>query len=125
MGKYFSNPVKLSFDPDNLENTVDLGEYSESELSALRRVFEDPIARTFWLGIRPRHLTGPELNYGCLMASKEIQKRGIPDSPEELVPYIAISLQDNESHRLELARELFPYIRGEKELRYEVVVIMK
>lgn len=120
MGEYFSNPVRLKFDPDNLEGTVDRAEYSDNDLSVLRKVFQDGTARTFWLAIRPRFVTGPELHQGCLNVSKEIREEGVPDSAEELNSYLYRCFGQG-FDKIEFAEELLPYISGELKLNYEYV----
>jgi len=69
------NPIKLSFDPDN------------SDDADLRKVFDDNIARTFWLLWRPWHLVNQHFNKECLGFSTLFQSKP-PQNKDQFIRFL-------------------------------------
>ena len=108
MGEYIKNPVTLDFNPLNKEKSI-----------SINSIFQDKIARILWMGIKQKHLTNQYFNEHCLIASKIINKKGIPDSPKKLELFLNKYFDVNCNQ--EFSEELLPYLSGEKNLEYKVV----
>ncbi len=108
MTKYLKNPVKLNFDPLDKNN---------KELTNI--IFQDEVAKIFWMGIKQVHLTNQYFNQYCLDASKIIQQQGVPNSPEKLKEFILRQFDIPCSQGF--VEDFFPYVSGQKNLEYEIV----
>ena len=97
-----SSPVNLKFDPKTAESPV-------------REIFLDDVTRVIWLGIKQRHVCTQYFNDGCLALSKRIFKEGLPNSPERLLDLLDRDF-GHPTYGIDFARELFPYLLGEKRL---------
>lgn len=109
MDKFIVNPVQLKFDPSDKRIRKEL-----------KKVFENKLARTLWMGIKQRHVTDQYFERNCLDLGEFISKKGVPDSPEKL-EYMIHRYFGRGGYSKEFIRELLPYLSGEKNLEYEVV----
>ena len=106
---WVKSPVQLKFNPE--DPTIE---------DVVREVFKDDLARTLWLGIRYRHIVSDRFHQKCLDAANYMKENGLPESPEELRG-ILMGYIGHLYAGPELTRELFPYVLGKEELRYEIV----
>lgn len=109
MEEYIKNPLKLNFNP-----------LEESTKTEIKKIFQDKTARTFWRGIKNKHLVSEDFNAHCLKASKIIKEFGVPDSPDKLSEFVLNHFGCGYSDP-KFIEELFPYISGKKNLEYEIV----
>jgi len=70
--------------------------------------FQDKISQTLYIGIKKRYLTEPNFNEQFLIASEEIKKSGIPDSPAEL--YNFLEKYFGKGFSIKFAEELLPQL---------------
>jgi len=108
MGEYFTSPIKIRFDPNSSTDPT------------VRKVFSDKLARTLWLGIRPRHIVDQDFHQYCLNAAKAIRERCVLESPEDLLTILDKKF-GHPSYGIDFARELFPYVSGERKLEYNKI----
>ena len=108
MGSYIiSNPVKVGFNPEYIPN------------KAVKRVFQEDMARILWLAIASGHLIdGEYFPHHCLNAANSLREGGIP---EEKDLTNLIQRKFGQGFAPGLAEALTPYLKGEKVLEYEVV----
>ena len=99
MGDYFTPPLKLTFDPKELDTLV-------------KNVYEDDIARTLWLAIKPKHLCGPDFPQHCLNTAAYIREQGTPDSAEGLHKVLHGHF-GYPPFDMALVEQLLPYLHGE------------
>jgi hypothetical protein len=99
---YFYNPVPIGFYLDALDDTSDPPE----EGVTLREVWCDPMARTFWLAIKSRHITSQYFRRWCLDAAG-FARRSPPAAWMALQGTLWSVCGTSSS---EVARQLWPYI---------------
>lgn len=103
----------LSFDPQN-----------SPDCPKLDIVFNTPLARKLWLGIRQGHLINQYFEENCLRAGEEIQS--LINKEKELTPGRLQGILSGSSERRILAADkllcddLIPYLTGEKEFTFEI-----
>jgi hypothetical protein len=108
MSEYIKTPVKLGFNP-----------LDKNQRKEIKKVFENKLARTLWMGIKQGHLTNQYFENHCLNTSEIFEKLGVPESPERL--RIILEKQFNMTYQQEFLEELLPYLLGKKDLEYEIV----
>lgn len=107
----FSNPVKLAFDPRELTGQ-------------LRTIFDDPLSRTIWLSWRSRHIVNQHFNDEVVEIAKALTKK--PPTSCDDVKRLLLRFRGWPGSNFGCisgpawAEQVFPFITGGDELRYEV-----
>lgn len=112
------NPVKLKFDPEKSKNPV------------TKEIFNDYIARIFWLGIKSTHYIKKGFGNRCLFISSQISNGFEINSHEDLEKIINLFMKEfikKPKHSAngmigydkDLIPELYHYLKNE-ELEYIV-----
>jgi hypothetical protein len=101
---YFTNPVRLTFDPYEACKT-DTGE--DEEGVPLRRVWLDPLARTLWLAVKARRLTDQHFRRNCINAAKWIRQKP-PMTADDL--RVALPSAGLGYFSIRFAVEVYPYV---------------
>lgn len=106
--------LSLPFDPKNSDDEI-------------RKIFNDDLARTLWLGIRQGHIAEKNFKKAILACAEVI--RPIKDQEsfdaKELFDILSGSHKRSrfrvigESEKL-FAEELLPFIKGEKTIKFEI-----
>ena len=100
--------VTLAFDPAGMS-------------AALRRVFEDDVARTVWLAVRPGHLVDDHFDENCLTVAKWVRTRKARGDA------LTVGWLNGALHSLGMVGTaerpfcelLLPFMRGERQISYE------
>lgn len=112
------NPVRLNFDPGNSKNPV------------LREVFNDIIAKMFWLGITSTHKVKKGFNQRCLFISEYIRGGFEIKKPEHLEVLLKTFMKEyiikpkysltngEEKYSKSFVEEFYSCLMGEKNLEY-------
>lgn len=110
------NPVRLKFDPMDGRSVNDL----------TRRICRNDISRTLWMAIKSTHKKTNKKYFGenCIAVADYIELHEIPKSPEELKDitdeYILDEKGRKSDYSIAFLTELYPYLFGNKKLRYLV-----
>lgn len=103
--------IELTFRPDELEGEV-------------AKVFKDDLARTLWLAIKRSHVVAKGFNSLCLAYAKKLRGMDKEElTAERLFSILNGSIDQREdligTKEIAFARELLPFVKGKKELRYD------
>lgn len=93
--------ARLSFDPTAIEDPT------------LQRVWDDPLARTIWIGVKYRHLTSQHFPEECLEAAKRIRRLKPTD-----VTSLKIAMGMTHGIKEPFWTQFLPYVLGEKQFGF-------
>lgn len=114
-------PIILRFDPKNPETAQEV-----------REIFEDDVARIIWMGFKINHIVSQHFNSAVIKLADFIRKKGKDSiTVENIILYLRNYSFDPDcdfysgSHadRRAFWGMMVPFIRGEKEMPYEIEVL--
>ena len=101
---YFHDPARLAFDP---YVAIHLDDKHQHEGVSLAEIWADPLARTFWLAIKARHITSQYFRGQCIAMARWARECP-PRVAEDLSVGTGSGFMDLPSRYLRI--QLYPYV---------------